>query len=245
MRALTNSLTNVLAIARRELASYYTSIVGYVVTFFFLIVNGVWFYLGLASQQQDASLRPVVGTLLTIFLLLSPILSMRLLAEEQRAGTLELLLTAPVRDGEVAIGKFLAALGFLAVMLVLTLAYPAVLFIYGRPDPGELFGGYLAMLLFGAAAMAVGLFASSLTQNQIVAAVISWAVFLVLWVFDGAAQFVGGTFGEVLRYLAMFPHLNDMTRGVVNTKDVVYYLSLVVGALFLTTRSLEARRWRG
>ncbi len=237
-------MRNVLAIARRELGSYFGSPLAYVVTAAFLVINGVFFYLNVFFGQQ-ATIQPVVQTILTIFLLLTPVLSMRLLAEEQRTGTLELLLTAPVRDGEVVLGKYLAGLGFVGVMLALTLVYPAILFLLGSPDRGVVLGGYLAMVLFAAAAMALGLLASSLTQNQIVAAVIAFAFLLVLWVMDGLANVFGGKAGEILSYLALYPHFNDLTRGVVDTKDVVYYLSLVVGALFLTARSLEARRWRG
>jgi len=237
-------MRNVVAIARRELGSYFASPLAYVVTAAFLVINGVFFYLNLYFGQQ-ATIRPVVQTILTIFLLLTPVLSMRLLAEEQRTGTLELLLTAPVRDGEVVLGKYLAGLGFVGAMLALTLVYPAILFAFGSPDRGAVLGGYLAMVLFAAAAMALGLFASSLTQNQIVAAVIAFAFLLVLWVLDGLSSVFGGKAGEVVGYLALYPHFNDLTKGVIDTKDVIYYLSLVVGALFLTARSLEARRWRG
>lgn len=235
---------NVLAIAKRELGSHFASPLAYVVTAAFLVINGVFFYLNL-YYTQTATIRPVVQTMLTILLLLSPVLSMRLLAEEQRAGTLELLLTAPVRDYEVVLGKYLAGLGFLGVMLGLTLVYPAVLLAFGQPDVGATVGGYLAVALFGAAAVAIGLFASSITQNQIVAAVVAFAILLVLWVMDGISQVFGGKAGEVVGYLALYPHFNGFTRGVIDTKDVVYYLSLVVAPLFLTARSLEARRWRG
>jgi len=239
MRAVTNTM----AVARRELGSYFSSPLAYVVTFFFLFVCGLLFYQSLAGQQ--ATIRPVDSTIMTILLLLAPLLSMRLLAEEQRTGTLELLLTAPVRDGEVVVGKFLGALGLLAVMIALTLLYPVILYLWGRPDSGEVIGGYLAVVLFGAAALAIGLFASSLTQNQIVSAVIAFAVMLVLWVLDTVVQPIGGPVGSVLTYLAVYPHISDMAQGVINTKDVLYYVSLIVGALFLATRSLEARRWRG
>ena len=238
------ALTNVFAVARRELGSYFSTPLAYIVTALFLAINGLLFYASLGNSPQ-ATIQPVVSTVMTVLLLLAPVLSMRLLAEEQRSGTLELLLTAPVRDGEVVVGKFVAALGLLAVMLGLTLLYPAILFAYGQPDPGEVLGGYLTMVLFGGAAMAIGLFASSLTQNQIVAAVIAFAVLLVLWVLDTVTQAIGGTIGSVLSYLAVDPHQIDVSLGVVDTKDLIYYVSLIVGALFLTTRSLEARRWRG
>ena len=236
-------VTNVLAVARRELGSYFASPVGYIIMAFVLFINGIFFLPTLSGQQ--ASITSVVSWITTLLLFFAPILSMRLLAEEQRSGTLELLMTAPVRDSEVAVGKYLAALGFLGVLLALTLVYPAVLYIFGQPDRGQMIGGYLAMILFGAAAMAIGLFTSSLTQNQIVAAVVGIVTMLVLYFVDALAQSVSGPAAQVLTYLSAYSHLSQMTQGVIDTKDVIYFLSLIVGALFLTTRALEARRWRG
>jgi ABC-2 type transport system permease protein len=238
-------MRNMLAIARRELGSYFGSMLGYVVTAAFLFINGLFFFLNVVLGQS-ATIAPIVQTVLTILLFFVPLLSMRLLAEEQRTGTLELLLTAPVRDYEVVIGKYLAGLGLLGVMLGLTLVYPAILFALGSPDRGTVVGGYLAMILFGAGAVAIGLFVSSLTQNQIVAGAIPFAVLLMLWVADGfASAFGGGTLGTIFNYLNLYSHFRQMTQGLVVTNDVVYYLSLIVGALFLSTRALEARRWNG
>jgi len=237
-------MQNVLTIARRELGAHFESPMAYIVTAAFLLINGIFFYMNVYYGQQ-ATIRPVVQTVLTILLLLTPVLSMRLLAEEQRSGTLELLLTAPVRDSEVVIGKYLAGLGFLSVMIGLTLFYAVILLAFGSPDRGALFGGYLAMFLFGMAAMSIGLFASSLSQNQIVAAVIAFAILLILWVADGFSSIFGSPLQSIVSYIALYPHFDDMTKGVIDTKDIVYYLSLVVVPLFLTARSLEARRWRG
>lgn len=235
---------NVLTVARRELGSHFSSPLAYVVTAAFLLICGVFFYLNLV-YSQSATIEPMVSTVLTIMLLISPVLSMRLLSEEQRTGTLELLLTAPVRDYEVVLGKYVAGLAFVGVMLLLTLFYPALLFAFGSPDRGAVVGGYLAMLLFTAAAVAIGLFASSLTQNQIVSAIVAFAILLILWVVDGLSGAFGGTASSVVSYLGLYTHFSDMIKGVVDTKDVVYYLSLVAIPLFLTTRTLEARRWRG
>ena len=204
-------VTNVLAVARRELGSYFSSPVGYVIMAFILFINGIFFLPTLSGQQ--ASITSVVSWITTLLLFFAPILSMRLLAEEQKSGTLELLMTAPVRDSEVAIGKYLAALGFLGVLLALTLVYPAVLYIFGQPDRGQMIGGYLAMILFGAAAMAIGLFTSSLTQNQIVAAVIGIVTMLVLYFVDALAQSVSAPAAAVLTYASAYSHLSQMTRG--------------------------------
>ena len=237
-------MRNVLAIARRELGSNYGSPLAYVITAAFLVICGIFFYLNLAYSQQ-ATISPIVQTVLTILLLISPVLSMRLLSDELRNGTLELLLTAPVRDFEVVVGKYVAGFALVGVMILLTLLYPALLFAFGSPDAGAVIGGYLAMLLFAGASVAIGLLASSLTQNQIVAAVVAFAILLVLWVADGIGQMLGGAIGQGIGYLGLYPHFSDLTRGVVDTKDVVYYLSVIAVPLFLSTRALEARRWRG
>jgi ABC-2 type transport system permease protein len=234
---------NVIAIARRELMSYYGSFLFYVVTAAFLVITGFFFAVTVAFSRS-AQVAPLFQTMYTIMLLVAPILTMRLLAEEQRTGTIELLLTSPVRDAELVLGKFLAGLGLLVSMLVLTGFYPLLLALYGNPDRGGIIGGYLGALLFGGLAIAVGLFTSSLTQNQIVAAVLSFAILLLLWVIDGLGSLVGGIVGSIATYLAVFTHFSDMTRGIVDTKDVVYFLTVIVGALFFTTWSVETRRWR-
>jgi ABC-2 type transport system permease protein len=236
-------MTNVLAIARRELVMYFTSFLFYVITAAFLVITGFFFAINVA-YSRSATVGPLFQTTYTIMLLIAPALTMRLLAEEQRTGTLELILTSPVRDIELVVGKFLGGLGLLVAMLVLTGFYPLLLAIYGNPDRGGIIGGYVGALLFGGSAVAIGLFTSSTTSNQIVAAVVSFAALLILWVIDGIGGVIGGTTGQITSYLAVYTHFTDMTRGIIDTKDVVYFLSLIVGALFLSTRSIESRRWR-
>ncbi len=237
------AVNNVLAVARRDLGSYFSSPVGYVITALVILINSFVFRPTLSGGQ--ASIGSIIQWMTTLLVFVGPILAMRLLAEEQRTGTLELLMTAPVRDSEVAIGKYLATLGFLGAILAFSLVYPAVLYIFGQPDRGEMIGGYLAMILFGGTAMAIGLFASSLTQNQVISAVVGIVVMLLLYFVDIVAQASSGTTATILNYLSAYSHLSSMAQGVIDTRDVIYFLSLIVGALFLTTRSLEARRWRG
>jgi ABC-2 type transport system permease protein len=236
-------MNNVLAIARRELVSYYSSFLFYVITAAFLVITGFFFAINVA-YSRSANVGPLFQTTYTIMLLIAPILTMRLIAEEQRSGTIELMLTSPVRDVELVLGKFLGGLGLLGSMLVLTGLYPILLAFYGNPDRGGIIGGYLGALLFGGAAVAIGLLTSSVTGNQIVAAVLAFAALLILWVIDGIGGLVGGTVGAVTNYVAVYTHFTDMTRGIIATNDVVYFLSLIVGAMFLTTLSLESRRWR-
>jgi ABC-2 type transport system permease protein len=236
-------VSNVLAIARRELASYYKSFLFYVITAAFLVITGFFFALNVA-YSRSADVAPLFQTVYTILLLIAPILTMRLIAEEQRSGTIEILLTSPVRDFELVLGKFLAGLGLLASMLLLTVLYPILLAIYGNPDRGAVIGGYVGAILFGGAAIAIGVLTSSLTANQIVAAVLAFATLLILWVIDGLGNLVGGSLGGVASYLAVYTHFSDLTLGVIALKDVVYFLTVIVAALFLSVRSVESRRWR-
>jgi ABC-2 type transport system permease protein len=236
-------MINTIAIARRELMSYYKSFLFYAVTAAFLVINGYFFAVSVALSRSS-QLSQVFPTMYTILLLISPVLTMRLLAEEQRTGTIELVLTSPVRDTELVVGKFLAGFGLLVSMLILTGFYPLLLSMYGKPDQAGLVGGYVGALLFGGTTIAVGLFTSSLSANQIVAAVLSFAILLILWVIDALGSLFGGGAGSVASYLAVYTHFTDMTQGVIDTKDVVYFLTVILAALFLTARSVETRRWR-
>ena len=248
---------------KKEMRLYFTSPVAYVIIGIFLLLAGYFFYsifafFTMASMQAamnpqfarelnvtDSVMRPLFSNVSVILLLLMPLVTMRLFAEERRSGTLELLLTYPVRDGAVLLGKYLSALSVYAIMLALTLAYPLMLFYFTRVEWGPIMTGYLGLLLMGAAFIAVGVFASSITENQIVAAMVSFAVLLLFWVVGWSADFVGGTWGRVLSHLSLIEHFDSFGKGVLDTKDIIYYVNFVIVALFLTLRSLEARRWRG
>jgi ABC-2 type transport system permease protein len=170
---------------------------------------------------------------------------MRLFAEEKKSGTIELLLTYPVRDGEVLFGKYLAALVLFAGMLALTLVYPGLVAWTTRLEWGPLATGYLGLLLQGAAFIAVGILISSLTENQIVAAVATFGTLLIFWVISWAADSAGPVLGRVLSHVSLTEHFESFAKGVIDTKDVIYYLNLTILSLFLTLRSLESKRWRG
>ena len=248
---------------KKEMRLYFTSPVAYVIIGIFLLLAGYFFYsifafFTMASMQAamnpqfarelnvtDTVMRPLFSNVSVILLLLMPLVTMRLFAEERRSGTLELLLTYPVRDGAVLVGKYLAALSVYAIMLAFTLAYPLMLFYFARVEWGAIMTGYLGLLLMGAAFIAVGVFASSITENQIVAAMVSFAVLLLFWVVGWSADFVGGTWGRVLSHLSLIEHFDSFGKGVLDTKDIIYYVNFVIVALFLTLRSLEARRWKG
>jgi ABC-2 type transport system permease protein len=250
-------------IFKKEMRLYFTSPVAWVIITMFLFIAGYFFYsifafYTLASMQSamnpqmarelnvtDSVLRPLFSNVSVILLLLMPLLTMRLFAEERRSGTIELLLTYPVRDGAVLIGKYLAALALYVIMLALTLLYPGIVIYFARVEWGPLLTGYLGLLLMGATFLAVGTFASSLTENQIVAAVTTFGTLLILWVVGWSAEYVGGPWGRVLSHLSILEHFDTFARGVLDTKDLIYYVDVTIVALFLSLRSLEARRWKG
>lgn len=240
-------MRNVLTIAQKELGTYFVSPIAYVVTAAFLLVMGYLFAVPVVAFRSApimAIIRSLFFNMAVILLLISPALTMRLLAEEQRMGTIELLLTSPVRDWEVVLGKFAASLGFYGLMLLLTGFYPLIAIRIGNPDIGPILSSYLGILLMGGAFLAVGVFASSLTQNQIVAAVAGFAILLLLWLIDAMSNIASGGLAEVVRYLSLIGHFDDFTKGIVDTSHLIYYLSVIAVFLFLATRSLETRRWR-
>jgi ABC-2 type transport system permease protein len=238
------SLQTTLAIAQRELKSYFVSPVAYVVTAFFLLIAGYLFSV-ILLQSNEATLRFLISNLSVIWLFITPFLTMRLLAEEQRTGTIELLLTNPVREFELVIGKYLGAILFLFFMLLPTLYYPALLYMLGgQPDTGPMAAGYLGVILQAGAFLAVGLLMSSLTENQMIAAMLSFAVLLVLWLADAVANNLGAPVNNIVRYLSITQHFQDFSRGVIDTTHVVYFVSMIVACLVLTMLSLQTRRWR-
>src|SRR5687767_4576248 len=170
---------------------------------------------------------------------------MRTYAEEKRSGTIELLLTSPLTDFQIVMGKFLGGLVLYAAMLAVTLVHMAFLFAFGNPEWRPVLTGYLGVLLMGGCFLSLGLFISSLTKNQLVAGMVTFAVFLMFWIINWIAAFTGPTTQSVLNYLSITEHLNDFTRGVLDTKHLVYYVSFIAFSLFLTVRSVDSERWRG
>ena len=236
-------MRNVWAVATRELRSYFLSPLAYVVIALFLALSGYLFALILANGRE-ASLRGLVQNVSVLYLFIVPAISMRLLAEEQRTGTVELLLTNPVQEWEIVTGKFFSSVMLVLVMLALTLLFPLFLFVFGNPDKGPIITGYVGIFLQAAAFLAVGLWASSLTQNQIVAAIVSFALLLILWLSDNLGQFLGGTVGSIISYTSVINHFQSFPQGVIQTNDVIYYLTLIAAGIVLSTLSLQSRRYR-
>jgi ABC-2 type transport system permease protein len=254
-------MRNILAIAQREVNAYFGSPIAYVLIGFFALLFGWFFYVPLAFFQQQsmqAGMNPMqtmninqmlIGPTLmnttVIMLFLFPLITMRTYAEEKRSGTIELLLTSPVTDVQIIIGKFLGAMALYACMLAVSLIHIAILFRYGNPEWKPILTGYLGLLMMGGCFLSLGLFISSLTKNQIVAAMATFAVFLMLWVINWIGTFVGPTTQAVLAHLSLTEHFDDFARGIIDTKHVVYYLSFMAFGLFLTAKSVDSERWRG
>jgi ABC-2 type transport system permease protein len=234
---------NTFVIAKRELRAFFLSPIAYIVSAAFLFISGL-FFVFTVTIGNTATLLQVFNVTSVILLFVAPILTMRLLAEEARSGTLELLMTAPVRDWEVVLGKFLATFVFLVAMLVPTLLYLFLLTQYGDPDVTVTFSGYLGVIFLGAMLVSFGLLTSALSANQIIAAVLGVALSLTMWLVGGLAPVFEGPFGQLLEYLSVQQHLSDFILGLISSTNVVYFLSITATALFLTIRVLEVRRWR-
>lgn len=236
-------MKNMIIIAQKELRAYFASPIAYVVIAAFLAIMGFFFWL-IVSLSREASLRGVFANMAITLLFIAPALTMRLLAEEQRSGTIELLLTLPVRDWQVVLGKFLASLAVLALMLALTLYYPLLLLRFGDPDRGPIIAGYVGLLLLGGSFLAIGVFTSSLSRNQVVAALLGFGAMLILWLIDIAGRLLGPPVSDVVTYMSLSDHYFDFIRGIIDSKDVIFYLSVMAGFLFLSVETLQLRRWR-
>jgi len=258
-------MRNILAIMRRELKSYFVSPMAYIVLTFFLFIVG-YFFLALVFSYSEASMRVAANpmwanqlnlhdivirnfysTFGVIMLFVAPILSMRILAEEKRLGTAELLLTAPITTSQLVLGKYLGAFLFGALMLLLTFQYPLYLLFTGAAlEMAPLLAVYLGTLLMVGAFLAVGLFSSSLSSNQIVAAIVAFVVCLFFWVvgFLGDVGGGGAGYSDLLKAVSISEHYEDFLKGVIDTRSVVYYLAFIFFGLFLTSRVIDSARWR-
>jgi ABC-2 type transport system permease protein len=259
---MANSLRNIMAIGGKELRSYFASPIAWIILGLFAFIFGYFYvaylnaFLNEAMQAQFGGgpssvnvnqfmIRGLFNNVSVILLFLAPMMTMRTYAEEKRGGTMELLLTAPLQDVEIILGKFIGAMGLYCAMLAVTVFYIGLLFVYGNPEWKPLVSGYLGLLLMGGCFVAIGLFMSSLTKNQIVAGVGTFVILLLLWVVNWLADSSGPTMGAVLSYLSITQHFDDFGKGVIDTKHLVYYASVITFGLFLTAKSVDSERWRG
>jgi len=254
-------MRNAWIICRKEMGSYFTSPVAYLLLTVFAVIVGYFFrgllgffvYEGMEMQMRgqqfpmnlnERVIRPVLTNVGVIGLFFIPMITMRLFAEEKRTGTIELLATSPIRDLEIILGKWLAALGLYCCLLLFTALNFAFLFRYGNPDWKPLAVGYLGLLLQAGAVLAIGTFISSLTKNQIIAGAATFGVSLLLWVLEWESGYETTTWSRVLSYMSIIAHFESFARGTVDFKDAVFYITVIFLGLFFTARSLESLRWR-
>jgi ABC-2 type transport system permease protein len=256
-------MRNTLAIAHKELRSYFTSPIGYVVLGFFAFLYG-WFYVtmlnyfmrqsmqmgqfgggGEAVNVNQVMLRPLLQNVTILLLFLMPMITMRSYSEEKRSGTIELLLTSPLKDIEIILGKFLGALALWGLALCISLIHIVILYRFGAPEWKPIVTAYLGLLLMGGCFISLGLLISSFTSNQIVAGMATFGVFLMLWIVNWLGSFSGPTINKITQYLSIVDHFDDFAKGVIDTSHLVYYLSFIGFGLFLTARSVDSERWRG
>lgn len=235
-------MRNVMTIAVRELVSYFTSPMAYVALFFFLGVSGLIFMLSMSSGAPKAEMQGMFQSMIFLTLLMAPVITMGLLAQETNSGTYELLMTKPLTDLEVALGKFLGAMGLYIAILLVSLEFPLILAKYGSPDWGEILSGYIGLLAAGLAFLAVGVFTSSLTSNQIAAWLMATFLLLFLWLVGWLSY--GGTswVGNIAKAVSAYENYRDFSQGIVDAKNILYFLSVCFFFLFLTARTLEGRR---
>jgi len=237
-------MRNIATISAKEFKSYLASPMAYIISAAFLL-GTAFFFVFTPNAFGETSIRGIFGnTMYTVItLLLMCLLTMRLIAEERKLGTIELLMTAPVTDTELVMGKFLGTALVMLVMFAFTLYFPIMLVIFGDPDPGPIFSGYLGLVLLGSSALAIGLFASSLTSNQIVAAVVGGGILLGLWFLGSFASLLPSRVAIVVAYFSSSNYLSDFVTGIIDTRGIVYYVSITALFLFLAIRSLENSRW--
>lgn len=257
-------MRNVMTIAMREFKVYFSSPIAYIVLAMFAVIFGYFFSTGLAYFVQFSAqaamqgggqgmpplninqfvVAPSLGNMSIVLLFLVPMITMRLFAEEKRSGTIELLLTSPVKDYEIIIGKWLGALLLFCSMLVVAIINLSILFYYSSPDLKPMLVALLGLVLMGGAMISIGTFLSTLTKNQIVAGALTFGLLLMLWVLNWASSFSTSVIGELCTFLALSPHFEQFSKGVIELKDVVYYISAISLGLFLSKRSIESMRWR-
>jgi ABC-2 type transport system permease protein len=229
------------AIVRRELEAYLSSPLGYVVMFVYFLIGGFFFWL-ITTRSHAASMTYVFQNFMFIFLFVAPLITMRLWSEEEKSGTAELLKTSPLTVWEIVVGKYLGACSFFILMSSVTLIYLGFIFALGNPDVMPLVANYLGYFLGVMAFFSIGLFASTLSENQIVSAVISFFVLLLLWVIGVAGDGVSGPMGDFLKYISIMSHTDDFFKGIIDFSHVFYLLSLIFLGLFLSVKVLEGKR---
>lgn len=237
-------MSNILTIFRREMRSYFNSPVAYIViVLFLLIANGLFFWSDF-FVRGNADLRGLFGISSFILMFFTPAITMRLLAEERRSGTIEILVTLPVKDSEIVIGKFLAAFGLTTLSILLTFVAYISVSMLGDPDFGASLGGYLGLVLMSGVYVAIGVFTSSMSLNQIVAFIVGFVIVFALFMLDKILPFLPTVLASTFEFLSVDYHFRNISRGVIDTRDIIYYASMIFLFLYLAVRVTESRKWR-
>jgi ABC-2 type transport system permease protein len=262
---MAESIRNIRAIASKEIRGYFVSPMAWTMMGLFALIFGYFYLLYVNSFVEESMrsmgggqfggpqpvnvnmrlIRPLLSNASVIVLFLLPMITMRTYSEEKRSGTIELLLTSPLKDFEIVIGKFLGAIGLYGALIGVTMLYVGILFAYGDPEPLPVLSGYIGLFLLGGCFISMGLFISSTTKNQMVAGTATFVFSLLFWIIGWASDMAGGWFGSVLGYLSITQHFDDFGKGIIDTKHLVFYLSFITFWLFLTIKSVDSERWRG
>jgi len=255
-------MRNVVAIAQKELKSYFASPIAYIVIGVFALLFG-YFYITILAyfvrqsmtmgqfggapsmNVNQQMIRPLIQNFLILLLFMLPAITMRTYSEEKRSGTIELLLTSPITDFQIVLGKFFGALALYSIMIGVSLIHILLLFVYGKPEWKPIATAYLGLVLMGGCFISVGVFISTLTKNQVVSYMLTFAVFLFLWIINWIGSFAGPTIDSLTQYLSIVDHFDDFGKGVIDTTHLIYYLSVITFGLFLTAKSVDSERWRG
>ncbi|MBT5029424.1 MAG: ABC transporter permease subunit [Nitrospinaceae bacterium] len=255
-------MRNAWVIAKRDLGSFFNSPIFYVVTTVFLVIYSFIFFqilnffsfqslqagqaqaMGMSLNLNEMVIEPSLQNMSVILLLIIPIITMRSFADEKKMKTFRLLLSSPIHLKEIILGKFLACMGVVTLMILISSYSVGFLFLLGEPEVGPIVTGYLGVILMAGCFVSAGIFASSLTDNQIIASVLTFGFSLFMWIIGWGAQAAGPVTGQILQYLSIVDHLDHFLKGLVETSDLVYYLSFMLFSLFLCHRVLDSNRWR-
>lgn len=238
-------MDKVLVIIKKELNSYFNSPLGYIVVSVFLMISG-WLFMQTFFLVGQSSMRSFFGLIPVIFMFILPAVTMASWSEEKRSGTVEVLMTLPVRPSSVVFAKFLTSFVFLIIMLILTLAIPIMVSDLGSPDRGVIAAGYIGALLLGSSYIAIGLWVSSVTKNQIISFIITAGIVFIFYIIGNSfiLDSLPGWIGEIGRFLSFSTHFNSILRGVISLSDIVYYFSVIAFFLFLNTRAINLKTWK-
>lgn len=231
------------AVFKREFQSYFLSPIAYIFIGTFIFVSGIFFTL-INISSNSASFNQTLGQITFVFMLIVPVLTMRLLSEDRKNKTDQLLLTSPVSLWDIVIGKYLAAVSVLVASLVVSFIFPIIISIFGELPLGEIVAGYIGFFLLGCALISIGLFISSVTENQVIAAILTWFIILFIWVGDYFINMISNQFiANILQWFSLYSRMNIFTYGLLSFTPVMYFISFSWVFVFMTVRSIESRRW--